>query len=175
MSNKIGPDNFKTMSFPSPRDGTTAIYAPLPPAQPPRSISLTEAEKRALQLKEMKRFINNERCPVCGAQLEGSVGFDRATVYCCAGGEKEYKAHYKFGQDFPHWSVTTFYTTQFAFEIENNFVVDGMFRNTICKIDLSLNERFQQSTKKEMLRYEGVRLIIKSGLTEEQLQKKIKL
>lgn len=175
MSNKIGPDNFRTMSFPSPRDGTTAIYAPLPPSTAPRAISLTEAEKRALQLRDMKKFINDERCPICSAQLEGSVGFDRATVFCCVGGEKEYKAHYKIGQDFPHWSVTTFYATQFAYEIENNFVVDGMFRNTIYKIDLSFNERFQQSTKKDMLNYEGARLIIKAGMTEEQLEKKIKL
>jgi hypothetical protein len=172
---KTGPENFRTMSFPTPRDGTTAIYAPLPPSPAPRAITLTEAETRALQLKEMKKFINNERCPSCSGQLEGSVGFDRATVFCCVGGEKEYKAHYKLYQDFPHWSVTTFYTTHFAFEIENTFIVDEMFKNTICKIDLSYNERFQQSTKKQMLQYEGARLIIKTGLTEEQLEKKIKL
>ena len=175
MSNKNGPDNFRTMSFPTSRNGTAAIYAPLPPAPSPRTISLTEAERRALQLKEMKKFINDERCPVCSAQLDGSVGFDRATVYCRTGGEKEYKAHYKFGQNFPHWSVTTFYTTHFAFEIENTFVVDDMYKNIICKIDLSYNERFQQSTKKELLNYEGERLIIRGGLTEEQLEKKIKL
>jgi hypothetical protein len=175
MSNKSGPDNFKTMSFPSPRDGTTAIYAPLPSAPPTRTITLTEAETRALQLREMKKFINNERCPVCFAQLDGPVGFDRATVFCSAGGEKEYKAHYRLYQSFPHWSVVTFYQTHFAFEITNTHITDELFENIICKIDLSFNEKFQQRSKKELLKYEGSRLIIKANLTEEQLISKIKL
>ncbi len=172
---KSSPDSFKTMSFPKPRDGVAAIYAPLPPAQPTRTISLTEAEQRAQQLKEMKLFINHERCPACKAQLEGSIGFDRATVFCCAGGEKEYKAHYKFGDTFPHWSMITYYTTHFAYEIENIYIIDQMFKNTIYKLDLNLNERYQQRDKKELLKYEGERLIIRSGLSEEQLINKIKL
>ena len=171
-----GPKNFKTMSFPRPRDGTTtAVYAPLPSPPAPRSISNTEAEKRANQLKEMKRFINTQRCPVCEAQLDGSIGYDRATVYCRAGGEKEYKALYVYGIHTPQRSVTTFYTTHFAFEIANTLVLDDLYKNLVYKIDLSLNERFQQAEKKTLLDYEGERLIIRAGLTEQQLIDKIKL
>lgn len=164
------------MVFPPSRDGSrTAVYAPLPPAPPPKTITPTEAERRALQLKQMKAFINNQRCPICESQLEGTIGYDAATVYCCAGGQKEYKARYVFGNDLPAWSVTTLYTTHFGFEIENRHVTDELYKNTIYKIDLSLNERFQQREKKSILNYEGARLLIKTNLTEEQLMEKIKL
>lgn len=136
---------------------------------------MTEAEKRAAQLKEMRYFINNQKCPICQAQLDGSVGYDRATVYCRQGGEKEYKAFYKFGTAVPDWSVSTYYTTHYAFEITSKHITDGLYKNTISKIDLSLNERFQQADKKCILDYEGERLVLEGGLTEEQLMSKIKL
>jgi len=171
-----GPKSFKNMSFPPPRCGTTtAVYAPLPKPPPTRVITPTEQERRALQLKEMKLFINNQKCPMCGAQLDGPIGYDKATVFCRSGGEKEYKAHYKYGMETPYWSVSTFYTTHFAFEVENTHLTDELFKNIIYKIDLSLNERFQQREKKEILNYEGERLLLKGGLTEERLLEKIKL
>lgn len=176
MSNNGGPKNFKTMTFPPARDGhTTAVYAPLPPPPPPKTISVNEAERRAAQLKEMKKFINDQKCPVCNSPLEGPIGYDRAVVHCAASGGKEFKAQYKFGDLFPSWSVTTLYTTCYAFEVHNTHVTDDLFRNTIFQIDLTLNDRFQQIEKKELLNYEGARLFIKEAKTEQELLEKIKL
>lgn len=164
------------MAFPPPRDGTTtAVYAPLPPPPPPKTITSNEAERRALQLKQMKAFINNRRCPICDSQLEGSIGYDRATVYCCVGSEKEYVVHYVFGETRPDWSVTTFYTTHFAYQIENKHITDELYRNIIYKVDLSLNERFRDREKKTILNYEGARLLLSGNLKEEQIEEKIKL
>lgn len=170
-----GPKNFKTMKFPTPRDGTTtAVYAPLPPAQPPRTISLTEAEKRALQLREMKKFCNAQKCPVCSAQLDGSIGFDKATLFCRAN-ESEYQVSFKYGVEQPIWSKTLLLTTYFGFEVISRFITDELFENVIFKLDLSLNTKYQQMEKKELLKYEGERLTFRGNLTEEQLLEKIKL
>ena len=169
------PDSFKTMSFPKPRDGVAAVYAPLPIATPSKTITSTEAERRNLQYKEMKKFINNERCPVCSGQLDGPIGFDAATVYCRVGGDDEYKARYVYGNILPDWSRITLYTTHFAFEIESQHITEDMFLNHLYKLDLSLNPRYQQRSKKELLKYEGSRLMLKANLTEEQLLNKIKL
>lgn len=122
----------------------------------------------------MKKFCNNQRCQACGAQLEGQIGFDKATLYCCAN-EKEYKAVFKYGQEIPVWCCTTMYATHFAFEIINKHLTEELYENLVFKVDLSYNERFQQSTKVELLKYEGERLVFKEALTEEQLLDKIKL
>lgn len=164
------------MTFPPSRDGSTnAIYAPLPPAPAPRTISTDESAIRAFQLKEMRKFIDNQRCPVCSSQLDGPIGYDNATVYCCTGGEKEYKAKYVFGLDVPTRSVATFYTTHFAFEIDTTHLIDDLYRNILYKIDLSLNPKYQQAEKKELLNYEGERFLFKNSWTEEELLNKVKL
>ncbi len=169
------PDSFKTMSFPKPRDGVAAVYAPIVPSPPSKTISLTESERRNLQFKEMKRFVNNERCPVCLGQLDGPIGYDAATVYCRVGEAREYQARYVFGNNLPDWSKITLYTTYYAFEIESKHITEDMFLNQLYKLDLSLSPRYQQSNKKELLKYEGSRLLLRSNLTEEQLLNKIKL
>lgn len=170
-----GPKNFKEMIFPPSRDGQYAVYAPLPPAPKPRTITVTEAQKRAVQLEEMKSFVNTQRCPACDAQLDGGIAYNQATLYCCANGEREYKVNFKYGLPHPHRSVTTYYTTHFAFEIENLHIEDNLFKNTIYKIDLSLNKKFQQSQKKTLFSYEGARLVLKKNISEEDLLSKIDL
>jgi len=176
MNNSNGPKSFRDMKFPPSRDGTrNAIYAPLPPAPAPRTISVDESAIRAYQLKEMRNFINSQRCLVCSAQLDGPVSYDGATVYCCEGGEKEYKAKYVFGIEVPTRSICTFYTTHVAFEIDTTHLTDGLYKNILYKIDLSLNPKFQQAEKKELLNYEGERLLFKKNWTEEELLNKVKL
>jgi hypothetical protein len=176
MSNdKSSPKSFRDMKFPTSRDGTIAIYAPLPPAPPPHTITKTEAQRRAEQYLVMRQFINDQRCPVCDAQLEGKIGYDQSTVYCCSGGEREYRANFKYGNEKANWSITTYYTTMFAFEIETQYVVDDMYKNTVYKIDLNLNKKFQQLEKKMLFSYEGARMALKKNLSEEQILEKIKL
>ena len=170
-----GPKNFRNMKFPVPREGTTtAVYALLPPPPPLKTISLSESDRRASQLKEMKKFVNAQKCPVCGAQLDGSVGFDKATLFCRAN-EKEYEVAFKYGISLPIWSKSVLYTTYFAFEVINRLITEELYENVIFKIDLSLNQRYQQLEKKELLKYEGENLSFKGNLTEEQLLHKIKL
>src|ERR1700722_18522848 len=137
MSKGDTPKSFRDMKFPPPRDGTYSIYAPLPPPPKPKTITMTEAKRRADQLEEMKKFVNAQRCPVCEAQLEASIGYDKSTVYCCANGENEYKVRFAYGLQHPLRSVTTYSTTHFAFEIENIHIEDNLFKNTIYKLDLS--------------------------------------
>lgn len=175
MSNGSGPKSFKQMQFPPNRNGTPAVYAPLPPAPTPRTITSNEVKRRAAQLQDMKAFINDERCPVCQAQLDGRIAYDTATVYCAEGGEQQYRAHYKYGLDKPVWSITTYYTTMFAFEIHAEYMEDELYRNTVFKVDLNLNKKFQQAEKKELFSYEGARLALKNNLTEEQILEKMKL
>lgn len=174
MSND-GPKSWKEFKFPPSRGSQNAVYAPLPPAPSPRSITQTESKRRAAQFQDMKGFINDERCPLCGAQLEGRITYESATVYCAANGQREYQANYKYGLDKPTWSMTTHYTSQFAFEIEAQHVQDDMYKNAVYKLDLNLNKRFQQLEKKLLFSYEGARLSLKNNLSEEELLNKIKL
>lgn len=175
MSNSSGPKSFKDMMFPPSRDGGNAVYAPLPPAPSPKTISVNEMQRRADQLKEMKKFINSETCPLCSAQLDGAIGYDQATVYCRAFGEDEYQVSYKFGLPIPYWSRATLYTTHFAYEIFSQHIVDTLYRNTIYKIDLSLNKKFRRKEMKSILNYEGERLLLEKSTNEEKLLSKINL
>lgn len=174
MSNN-GPKSFKEFKFPPSRGTQNAVYAPLPPPPKPRTITEKEAQRRADQYQVMRQFVNGQRCPVCEAQLEGKIGYDQSTVYCCANGEREYKVNFKYGNEKPNWCVTTYYTTHFAFEVETQHVVDDMYKNTVFKIDLNLNKRFQQLEKKMLFSYEGAPMVLKKNLSEEQILEKIKL
>lgn len=171
-----GPKNFKTMIFPPAREGTTtAVYAPLPTPPPPKTISAEEFEQRAILLKQMKKLVNSQRCPVCDAPLEGSVRYDGANVFCAANGRKEYYAGFVPTLTFPRTAVTTLYTTHLGFEIHHLYVSENNFVNQVFQLDLSFSERFQQAEKKELLKYTGDRLILKGTFTEQKLIEKIKL
>lgn len=170
-----GPKSFKSMLFPPSRGGTNAVYAPLAPAPPPRVIPLSEAQRRAAQLREMKMFINRRRCPVCDAQLEGGIGYDKAALYCVVGGEQEYRVHYQYGLDIPQWSRITYFTTHWAYQLDSTYVVDDMYKNTIFRVDLNLNQKFREMEKKTLLSFEGERLLLPRNLKEEEIDDKIKL
>lgn len=174
MNNK-GPKNFRNIKFPPARGGTNATYAPLPPIPPSRTITPNEIEKRVSQLKEMKKFINEQRCPICSAQLDGAVSYNSATVYCRNGGEDEYRAKYYLGINLPVDSVTTFYTARLGFEITSTHITNGLYKNSICEIDLSLSKGFQQKNKKKILEFDGERFLLPANLTEAQILNKIKL
>lgn len=174
MSSSDGPSSFKDMSFPPPRDGArVAIYAPLPPTPPLKTISQREKDRQAYQ--EMKKFANKQKCIVCGSQLDGSVRYDLAKLYCVTQGVAEYAVHFQFGIDHAVWSKTTHYGNHFAFEVITNHIIDSTVKNTVFKIDLSLNKRYQQLEKKELFSFEGKPLIIKAGMSETQLLEKMKL
>lgn len=170
-----GPKNFKSMTFPPARDGTCAVYAPLPKPPSPKAITLTESQQRAKQLEEMKVFANKQRCPVCDAQLDGPIGYDCAILYCRLNGEQQYKVYFKYGLEHIHWSITTYYTEHYAYEIETSYIEGNLFSNTLFKIDLSFNKKFQQSTKKNIFSYEGAILTFQKNISEEDLMSKIKL
>lgn len=171
-----GPKSFKEMQFPPPRDGArVSIYAPLPPPPPPRTISQVELDHRAKQLSEMKTIINTARCPLCDGQLDGHVGFDRASVYCAQYSEQEYKAQYIYGHTDPIYSVATIYTTCTAYEVIHSHMGNNIYSNSIYQIDLTLNSRTQQSQKKLFTSFEGPRYFLSKRLTEKQLLEKIKL
>lgn len=170
-----GPKNFRQIQFPPSRGTQNAVYAPLPAPPKPRTITEKESQRRADQYQLMRQFINNRRCPLCEAQLDGKIAYDQSTVWCCVNGEREYKVNFKYGMEKPNWCVTTYYTTMFAFEIETQLVIDDMYRNTVFKIDLNLNKKFQQLEKKTLFTYEGAPLTLPKNLSEEKILEKIKL
>lgn len=175
MSNN-GPKNFKEMQFPPARDGArNSVYAPLPPAPPPRAVSASEIDKRTERLLEMKVLVNAARCPLCGGQLDGPVTFEGASLYCITFTSKEYHAVYNYGYLEPACSIATIYTTNYAYEIVHNRIEDNKFQNEIYKIDLSLNERNQQASKELFTKFEGARFFLSKKLSEKKLLEKIKL
>lgn len=171
-----GPKSFKDMQFPPPRDGiSVSVYAPLPPAPQPRSLSKSEVDKRAAQLLEMKARVNAARCPLCSGQLDGHIGFDLAKVYCAAYTNKEYSATYSYWIPEPQYSIATIYTTHMAYEVIHQHLEKTRYLNSIYQIDLSLSPKYQQSQKKLFTSFEGSRFFLSKKLNEKQLLEKIKL
>lgn len=170
------PKNFREIfkSLPKQRQ-KTAIYAPLPPQPPAKTISSAQKALQEQQYKEMWEFVNSERCPCCGAQLDGGISYERANVYCSTNGEEEYKAVYVYGLKIAQHSRFTIYGSTFAYEVINEFISEDIFRNIVFKIDLSYNKAFQQKLKEKVLSYEGKRLLLDKKLDEQAILKKLKL
>jgi len=173
MTNK--PSSFKEIKFPPSRDGKYAVYAPLPPVPARKVITEEELKRRSLQAKEMKEIANRERCPICGAQLDGLVGYNKANLYCAANGEDQFKVSFIHGMEHPVLSISTLYMQNFAYEIKYYHLEKDLYFNSIYRLDLSLSKKYQQLEKKEIVSYQGSPLIIKGNLTEQQLLNKIKL
>ena len=169
------PKSFKDMVFPPARSGTrSAVYAPLPQPPTPRTITNQAQKQLETQFLELKRLINNERCPICSSQLDGGIRSDDAAVYCVSNPE-EYKATYKYGLTIPVYSSVRYHTTNFDYEIQSSLNDNNVYSNTVYKIDLSLNVRAQNSDKKKLFSYDGVRMILSPILSEREIENKIKL
>lgn len=125
----------------------------------------------------MMARVNEDRCPVCKCQLDGAVYFYYADVYCCSGGEDEYKAHYEYSNREPVLSRTTVYTLNgnSAYEIHHQYLNQEEYRNTIYRLDLGLSGRWREANKLCALDYKGTKLFLDKNLDEEAITKKLKL
>jgi hypothetical protein len=175
-TNSSGPKNFKTMKFP-PSRGSNAIYAQLPKSGPVNVISASQLSQQDLQFKEMKKLLNSEHCPLCSGQLEGPIRFDETELYCVHCGAGKYKACYRYGLNVPYKSTTTYYTTNFAYQVYSYLLdeVSVKYKNIIYSLDLTYTEKTRNASRKEISSWEGNRLILDPNLDERKIIEKIKL
>lgn len=171
------PKNFKEIFQALPKQRQKfAVYAPLPSAPPAKIITPAQREKQQQQYKEMMELVNSERCPLCGAQLDGGVYYSHADVWCAANGEDEYKAHYIYGLKVPQYNTSTIYTDIHAYEIYHQYISDKEYLNIMYKIDLSsYNKVYRQRNKEKILDYKGTKLFLDKNISEEKILKKLKL
>lgn len=174
-----GPKSFKQLLKNwQPHQPKPLVYNPIPNSHiDPQTLAEIRA-KQAIQKQQMVAFTNKLRCPLCDSQLDGSVTYEYAALYCRTN-PSEYKARYEYGHSDPITEVTTVNFCLFAYEL-NSIYSKAMqhYNNEVYKIDTSnyLDERRQQANKEKLYGFSGIKLkISKEMLNEKYWEQKLKL
>lgn len=125
------------------------------------------------QKKELKEFVEKERCLVCGAQLDGPVEAKEARLYCVEN-NSHFNCKYLRGQTDLVWAKAIYSYTSWEYEVTCRLMAENQGYNiSIYKLDSSLNERYKQLEKKLIYNFIGIKLIFDKGLTEEEFLAKL--
>lgn len=124
--------------------------------------------------KEFKSLCNSLRCPVCGSQLDGNVHPKKAELYC-VGDNAEYKCQWRPNEQEPDYEVIRFVYTQYEYVIAIIKDSPNVFLTTIVRMNMDVVPYHRNSTRKELFRYSGPRLVFfRKRMDEETFLKKLK-
>lgn len=165
-----GPKSFKDLFKTKPK----VPFQPQPLASAPvPKITQQEYDRRKRCKEELTRFVNAQKCTVCGAQLDGPVNYEYAELYCVENNQ-HYKCKYLYGQPSINWSECVYQYDPTGYQVINWFS-GGQYNVSIFALDMHLNEKFRFKEKKKVLSFAGSQLKFPKGLTAEEFQEKLKL
>lgn len=144
---------------------------------PAPQLSAEEEARRAKAKKDLTKFVNELRCPVCGGQLDGGVNYKYAEQYCVYNND-HYKCKYESGSSLPSYTVATYNFASEApvgYQVIANLKSDNTYANWIYKLDLDLIEKFRMNQKKLVLSFNGSLLKFPKGLSYPEFEQKLKL
>jgi hypothetical protein len=122
--------------------------------------------------KDVKRFFNNLRCPLCNGQLDGNIHINASNLYCI-NNQNEYIINILPFQNYPIYESITHSYLHYEYNIVINMVGNGVFNTKINRYDLTYT-KFSRNKSKLCLLDVNVRIdIFRSKISEEDLLEKI--
>ncbi len=152
-----------------PFEGGSKIFVP-PSVQKTIDQEIQHEKAR----KELIKFVNTQRCVVCGVQLDGPVNHEYADLYCVYN-NTHYTCKFIPGFQLPTESVAEYNFTSEGYQVVSKRLDEFKYRNTVYKLDLDLIERFRFRDKKLIVSYDGAFLKFKKNLSEQEFVQKLKI
>jgi len=149
------------------------VAAPIPP-QILKTRTQEQAKAEAKLQKEFIKFANDQRCEVCGDQLDGPVYFNRASLYCVSNND-----HFKSGYNQNKKLIDSY--ALYSFDVVEYEVFasarDDEYNVKIYQLDKHLTPQFRYrlSEKKKIFEYVGTRFEFPKGLSQKEFEQNIKL
>jgi hypothetical protein len=151
------------------------------PARPTKVVYSYSALARPLDIayvdeahKKFKKFCDNLRCPLCGSQLDGNVHHKEAKLYCVNNND-EYKCRWVPGSDDPEMECLKFWYYPFEYVIGVQKNSPNVFYTVVDRYNTDVIPFYRNSTRKELLNYQGPRIqIFRQRMEEQQFLKKLK-
>jgi len=163
------PNSFKDLIKPAPQVVAPKLTGSI--LKPGMTTEQFLAQK--VKQKELERFCNNQRCPLCDAQLDGGVHPGEARLFCRANPE-EYTCVFTPNMLEPvNSSIRISYDCN-QYEVLHFRTQSGSYINSVFVIDLTMRVDLRHKFKKKMFDFEGSRLIIPKTTTETGLLSKLK-
>jgi len=124
--------------------------------------------------KKFKKFCDDLRCPLCGSQLDGNVHNQKAELYCVTN-NSEYKCRWFPNEVEPDTEIIRFWYYPYEYEINSQQVGPSNFNMSIVHYDMDANPIWKNSTRIELFKYQGPRILaFRQRMEEAQFLKKIK-
>lgn len=150
---------------------TTKVAYSYPPLLRPVNIVYTYVDE---EHKKFKKFCDTLRCPLCGSQLDGNVHHKEAKLYCVNNND-EYRCFWYPDQIEPAYECLKFWYYPYEYEITTSLSTSLDFHTNICKYDMDVNPIHKSSTRIELFKYQGPRILaFRRRMEEEQFLKKLK-
>lgn len=166
------PKSFKDLfvnKIKVPFEGGSKIFVP-----PAVHKTIDQEIQHEKTRKELIKFVNTQKCVVCGMQLDGPVNYEYAELYCVYN-SSHYKCKFIPGFQLPTESMAVYNFTSEGYQVENDRLDGFNFKNTVYKLDLNLIEKFRYRDKKLLVSYGGAFLKFKKNLSEQEFVQKLKI
>jgi hypothetical protein len=125
--------------------------------------------------RDYKKFINTLRCPLCKAQLDGSVHPSRSILECRAN-PAEYSCIYQNKQKKPASETVTLYYSDYYYEMLVAPQADGQYVSIIDRYDLSFDKDKIRKSKLRLYKIPANMIALYAKYpTQEELLKKLKM
>lgn len=165
------PKSFKDiLNFKSKSNKKEIVFTKAPPVQ----ISPEVLEKRRAQKEELKKFANDLRCEVCGAQLDGAIYYSVARLHCVADNQ-HYQCSYLYGSTYPSYCYRTYNFHPDSYVVSSFYTEKGNYNNSIHHVDLTMNEIYRHKCRKLITSYEGPLPEYEKNISEEDFRQMLKM
>lgn len=118
--------------------------------------------------KDVKKFFDDLRCPLCDGQLDGLLHPVISKLYC-VNDNNEYSVDWVAFQDHPSYELITHTFGNYEYRLSISKYGPDEFRNRITRYDLNLNTYERHKYTVELLNLIGSRLMFFRNKMEEEI------
>ena len=122
------------------------------------------------ELNLFKDQCNKLRCPLCKSQLDGSISYSQASLYC-ANDNSEYIVVWKPNQKDPQLEEIRYYYSQYEYVIYTSKDSEdpNRFLTIICRYNRDISLRYKLATCQQLFYYIGRRFLFYYTRMEENV------
>lgn len=127
--------------------------------------------------KDLVKFYNSLRCPLCGSQLDGGIYNTKSELYC-ARDNREYKVTWYAGEQHPQTEELVYWYTQFRYNIyitKLKTVSTPSFSTVIDRFNLDLSPPHIEFSRERVFAYTGAKILFfRQRMEEDKFLNKLK-